>query len=141
MEKKQEADELTVEIARAGYESYFGGLKDNDFPGWNSLDVDLKEAWCSAAEGIVIFLSKIGKTRTTDYTFSLLDLSDCVSGLTVKQLKKTMEWWPEEDIDTGEDCEVWITTRPGLSSQCRGVTPLNKKHNSSGFSADLLLEV
>ena len=67
--------------------------------------------------------------------------SDFDQGLTVKELKSIIKDWPDTNEDTGEPCEVWITTSENLSNPVKMVYPLNRRKDDAGnFSADLLLE-
>ena len=70
-----------------------------------------------------------------------LVMSEFNNGLTVKEFKKIVNEWSETNEETGEDCEVWVTTGRNLSSNVTLVLPLNKRSDSNGnWSADLLLE-
>ena len=46
------------------------------------------------------------------------------NGLTIRELKKLLEDWPEEDA-YGEPTEVWFTTGVNLSSPVTSVSQLN----------------
>jgi hypothetical protein len=67
--------------------------------------------------------------------------SDFNQGLTVKELKSIIKDWPDTNEDTGEPCEVWISTSEGLTNAVKIIYPLNKREDDSGnFSADLCFE-
>jgi len=52
--------------------------------------------------------------------------------VTVKEFKEIVKDWPEVDY-MGEPSEVWLSTVPGLSSECHRIATLN--------GGDLLLEI
>ncbi len=59
--------------------------------------------------------------------------------LTVKELKKIIADWPEENRD-GEPTEVWISTGIFLSSQCTSFDRLNWRTKEDGTeTGDILL--
>ena len=54
------------------------------------------------------------------------------SGITVRQLKEFLKDWPEEDPETGEEYEVWLSGDDNASNVCTSVWQLNR--------GDILLE-
>jgi hypothetical protein len=65
---------------------------------------------------------------------------DFPNGLTVRELKKCIKNWPEVNMETGEDCEVWISTEENVSSPAKAIVPLNLRFDNNTSSADILLE-
>jgi len=59
--------------------------------------------------------------------------------VTVAQLKAIIKDWPELDLN-GEPSEVWVATGKNLSSPVCSVSALNHRKNSTGESADVILE-
>jgi rRNA maturation endonuclease Nob1 len=55
-------------------------------------------------------------------------------GLTVKDLKELIKYWPESD-ENGEPTTVWVSSAGGVSNVVVEIWPLNLKN----ASADLLL--
>lgn len=50
----------------------------------------------------------------------------CPQGLTVPELRKLLETWPDNDAETGEPNEVWFMTGDCLSSPVTCVERLNR---------------
>lgn len=50
----------------------------------------------------------------------------CPQGLTVPELRKLLETWPDNDAETGEPNEVWFMTGDCLSSPVTCVDRLNR---------------
>lgn len=61
------------------------------------------------------------------------------TGITVSELKKIVNNWPETN-NYGDSTEVWIETGAGLSSQCVGIDPLNWRTENGVEWADLFLK-
>ena len=67
--KLTETQELTMKIAKVGYESYCNhtGWKSAvtgcDLPKWEDLPGGVVNAWFSAAEGMTNFLASVGKVE------------------------------------------------------------------------------
>jgi hypothetical protein len=67
-----ETQELTMKMAKVGYESYcdYTGWKSAvtgcDLPKWDALPGGVINAWFSAAEGMINFLSSIKNTEVVD---------------------------------------------------------------------------
>lgn len=62
------------------------------------------------------------------------------AGVTVAELKRLLDGWPEVDA-SGEPTEVWLSTGWCLSSPCVEVLPLNLRVCEDGTrTADVLLE-
>ena len=59
--------------------------------------------------------------------------------VTIRELKEIIADWPEQD-GSGEECEVWMTTGNGTSSEVRRAWPLNVRYHDGCKSGDLLLE-
>ena len=67
-----------------------------------------------------------------------LEVDDCI---TVKQLKEWVKDLPEKNV-LGEDREVWIGTKGGVSNPCKAIWPLNARDRGTpGESCDIILEV
>ena len=64
--------ELTMEMAKVGYESYaaYTGNKSavtgDDLPTWDKLPGGIVNAWFAAAEGMTKFLANIGPVEVVD---------------------------------------------------------------------------
>jgi len=67
-----ETQELTMKMARAGYEGYaaYTGNKSavtgDDLPTWNNLPGQVCNAWFAAATKMTEFLASIGETEIVD---------------------------------------------------------------------------
>ena len=61
------------------------------------------------------------------------------NGLTVRELKELIKDWPEVNY-CGEECEVWIADRSGLSNAVKEVSPLNLRENEGILAADIIFE-
>lgn len=59
-------------------------------------------------------------------------------GLTVAELRKLIEHWPDVDKD-GEPYTVWISTGEGLSSMVKTVSPLNARYYQDVCGGDIYL--
>jgi len=70
---------------------------------------------------------------------TITGITEFPNGMTVRELKKVIEFWPEVNQYTGEECEVWIETGRNLGSQVRKVWPLNERENDGLISADIIL--
>lgn len=67
-----ETQELTMDMARAGYEAYcaYTGNKSvvtgDDLPKWNDLPGGVINAWFAAADGMTKFLASVGATEVVN---------------------------------------------------------------------------
>ena len=66
-----------------------------------------------------------------------LKLQDFPNGLTVRELKKIVADWPEENV-LGDLTTVWVDNSEGLSSEVRSVWPLNVRDKDEAISADIM---
>jgi len=70
--KLTETQELTMRMAKAGYESYsqYTGHKSavtgDNLPKWEKLPGGVVNAWFAAAEGMTMFLANVGKVEVVD---------------------------------------------------------------------------
>lgn len=69
-------------------------------------------------------------------------MDDCRKTITVTQLKREIEHWPEINRDV-EPTEVWVQTGINSSSPCKNITKLNLRPlaKENEWACDLLLEV
>ena len=67
-----EAQELTMKMARVGYESYAAytgnrsAVTGDALPAWDKLPGQVCNAWFAAADGMTKFLASVGKTEIVD---------------------------------------------------------------------------
>ncbi len=67
--KLTKTQELTMKMAKAGYESYAAYINSkstiavDDLPKWEKLPGGVVNAWFAAAEGMTEFLANVGPTE------------------------------------------------------------------------------
>lgn len=70
--KLTETQELTMEMARVGYESYaaYTGNKSavtgDELPTWDKLPGGVVNAWFAAADGMTKFIANVGHVEVVD---------------------------------------------------------------------------
>lgn len=62
------------------------------------------------------------------------------NGLTIAELKEILSKFPDINPDTGEACEVWISTSDTVSNICYELSPLNVRLSEHGVEfSDIIL--